>query len=208
MVIQFINCNLGNYEQVKSKKKFIALHYTGNRNDTARSNARYFHNTVTKTSAHYFVDENEIYQSVPDFYKAWAIGSYTNEYYHPKARNVNTINIEMCNSVDGIPEKTKQNTFWLIKLLMERYNIPIENVIRHYDVTHKLCPKPLVSEIAWSKFKQELKLYLSKGETTMTVEEAKKILIEKVGLSKTTIDWLSYYKYSDSLFIKLAQNVK
>ena len=39
----------------------------------------------------------------------------------------------------------------------------------------------------------------------MTVEEAKSILKSKAGLSDTTIDWLSYYKYSDDLFVKLAQ---
>lgn len=39
----------------------------------------------------------------------------------------------------------------------------------------------------------------------MTVEEAKSILKSKAGLSDTTIDWLSYYKYSDDLFVKLAK---
>ena len=39
----------------------------------------------------------------------------------------------------------------------------------------------------------------------MTVEEAKSILKSKAGLSDITIDWLSYYKYSDDLFVKLAQ---
>lgn len=206
MIIQYINCNPENYSQRKCNPKYIAVHYTGNNNDTAKGNATYFHNTVIKTSAHYFVDEANIFQSVPDFCIAYAIGCKTG-YYHKYARNSNTLNIEMCNSVSTIPAKTKENTFYLIKILMDRYNIPIENVIRHYDVTHKLCPKPLVSEIAWSKFKQELQAYL-KGGTTMAVDEAKKILKNDAKLSDATIEWLSYYKYADSLFIKLADAIK
>ena len=109
MVIQYINCNTENYSQAKCNPKYIAVHYTGNNNDTAKGNAAYFHNTVTKTSANYFVDEISIFQSVPDFCTAYAIGCKTG-YYHKYARNSNTISIEMCNSVSVIPAKTKENT--------------------------------------------------------------------------------------------------
>ena len=41
---------------------------------------------------------------------------------------------------------------------MQKYNIPIENVIRHYDVTHKNCPAPFVENTkAWDNFKNMLK---------------------------------------------------
>ncbi len=41
---------------------------------------------------------------------------------------------------------------------MKKYNIPIENVIRHYDVTHKNCPTHFVSNnVAWNNFKNSLK---------------------------------------------------
>ena len=208
--IKCIACNPFNYSQSKCTPKYIVVHYTGNKGDTAKSNATYFHTAVTKTSAHYFVDENEIYQSVPDFYTAYSVGCKTG-YYHKYARNNNTINIEMCDSFTTIPAKTKQNTFYLIKLIMDRYSIPVENVIRHYDVTHKLCPKPLISEIAWNNFKKELKNYISGGENTMkkiTVEEAKQILKNTAKISDATIEWLSYYKYADTLFIKLAEAMK
>lgn len=40
---------------------------------------------------------------------------------------------------------------------MEKYNIPIENVLRHYDVTGKMCPKPfVVDESLWTNFKNDL----------------------------------------------------
>ena len=39
----------------------------------------------------------------------------------------------------------------------------------------------------------------------MTVDEAKQIIREKAGLDETTIQFLSFYKYADSLILKLAQ---
>ena len=53
---------------------YIVIHYTGNDGDTAENNARYYASTVVKSSAHYFVDANSIYQSVPDLHTAWAVG--------------------------------------------------------------------------------------------------------------------------------------
>ena len=39
---------------------------------------------------------------------------------------------------------------------MSKYSIPIENVIRHYDVTGKNCPQPYVDEGEWKKFKNRI----------------------------------------------------
>ena len=40
---------------------------------------------------------------------------------------------------------------------MKKYNIPIKNVIRHYDVTHKRCPEPYVRDVqSWNKFKNRI----------------------------------------------------
>ena len=46
--------------------KYIVIHYTANKGDTALNNAKYFENVNRNSSAHYFVDENEIYQIVED----------------------------------------------------------------------------------------------------------------------------------------------
>ena len=41
---------------------------------------------------------------------------------------------------------------------MEKYKVPIENVIRHYDVTGKICPDPFVRDAKqWESFKCLLK---------------------------------------------------
>ena len=41
--------------------------------------------------------------------------------------------------------------------LMEKYNIPLENVYRHFDVTGKLCPRYMVDTVKWAEFKSRLR---------------------------------------------------
>lgn len=54
-------------------------------------------------------------------------------------------------------EDTIAATVALTKELMKKYNIPEANVIRHYDVTGKICPAPYVNNsAAWDDFKQRL----------------------------------------------------
>ena len=54
--------------------KYIGLHYTGNDGDSADANANYFKKNIVKASAHYFVDDTSVVQSVPDDYVAWSVG--------------------------------------------------------------------------------------------------------------------------------------
>ena len=76
MEIKQLRANAGNYGPARNARaiKYIVIHYTGNDGDTAENNARYYASTVVKSSAHYFVDANSIYQSVPDLHTAWAVG--------------------------------------------------------------------------------------------------------------------------------------
>ena len=47
----------------------------------------------------------------------------------------------------------------LAKYLMAKYDIPIANVVRHYDVTGKNCPAPFVSDAGqWNNFKRKLEV--------------------------------------------------
>ena len=105
--------------------------------------------------AHYFVDEESIYQVVDDSDVAWHCGG--KKYFHNKCRNSNSIGIEIClSSKETISEKTIQNTAWLVQKLMKQYNIPESNVLRHYDITHKLCPAPFIDESKWETLKKQL----------------------------------------------------
>ena len=158
MNINFKQCNSGNYQKGRSQTiQYIVIHYTSNKGDTAKNNADYFAREVTKTSAHYFVDENSVWQSVLDTDTAWHCGAKT--YKHKYCRNTNSLGIEICmNDKDGnIRLNSIVNAIKLTKMLMEKYNISIDNIIRHYDVTGKDCPRPMIeNEDLWSSFKQSL----------------------------------------------------
>lgn len=158
LIIKVNTAAKGNYGGTREKIKYIVVHYTANNKDTAKNNAEYFKNNIVGASAHFFVDENEIYQSVPDYYAAYSVGG--NKYlntkggkYYGKCTNNNSISVELCDSVDFVPEKTADLARQLIKNLMKKYNVPINRVIRHYDVTGKICPKPLINDKAWQSFK-------------------------------------------------------
>ncbi len=132
--------------------KYIVIHYTANDGDTDEGNGKYFHSNIVKASAHYFVDSDSVTQSVPDDYVAWSVGGskYSNckstggGKFYGKCTNSNSISIELCddkkNGTVYPSAATITNAIELTKDLMKKYGIPAENVIRHFDVTGKLCP--------------------------------------------------------------------
>lgn len=154
-----------NYNKMSNKvNKYIVIHYVG-AVSTAYNNSVYFKKVNRGASANYFVDENEIYRVVADSNKAWHCGDKLKNgkggSYNGKCTNSNSIGIEMCcfnnNGTLDFSEKTIANTIELVKELMAKYNISIDNVIRHYDVTNKMCPAPFVQdESRWIDFKNRL----------------------------------------------------
>lgn len=135
-----------------SQIKYIVIHYTSNDGDTDENNGIYFKNSIVKASAHYFIDDDSVTQSVPDNYVAWAVGGkkYSNcgttggGKYHGICTNTNSLSIEICDDVkNGVvypSDATIENVLQFTKLKMKEYNIPLSNVIRHFDVTGKSCP--------------------------------------------------------------------
>ena len=166
--IKIKTANRSNYGGKRSNAdiKYIVIHYTANDGDTDEGNGNYFANNIVGASAHYFVDDDSITRSVPDDYIAWAVGGSKYKYtkggkFYGKCTNANSISIEFCdtkkNGVYDFTEATMKNAADLVKLLMKKYNVPVERVIRHYDVTGKVCPKPFVDdEKAWETFKERL----------------------------------------------------
>lgn len=132
--------------------RYIVIHYTGNDGDSDEANANYFKRNIVKASAHYFVDDDSVTQSVPDDYVAWSVGGkkYTNcaktggGTMYGKCTNANSLSVELCDTVkDGkvYPSaKTIENALTLVRELMKKYNVPASRVIRHFDVTGKACP--------------------------------------------------------------------
>jgi len=148
---------------------FIVLHYVG-AVSTAKNNAEYLHREPNLGwSAHFFVDETSIWQSV-DFNHA--AGHCGVDYSDGKApfwngkgtysTNRRSIGIEMCCKKDSkgnwyIEPETVTRTVALVKWLMQEFDIPIEHVIRHYDVCWKTCPEPWVRfPEQWQAFKKRL----------------------------------------------------
>lgn len=158
MRINFKQCHAGNYAAGRSGPvEYIVIHYTSNQGDTAKNNADYFARENVGASAHYFCDENEIWQSVKDTDTAWHCGAKT--YLHPDCRNGNSIGVEICmNDKSGAVRQGSIDTAAeLVRYLMQRYSVPVDRVIRHYDVTGKYCPGPMVDDPAlWTAFRQSL----------------------------------------------------
>lgn len=162
----------GNYggSRAAGQIKYLVFHYTGNDGDTAVNNAAYFRDNVVEASAHYFVDDDTVWRSVPDLKVAWAVGGqkYANAdltgggALYGVVTNANSLSIEMCDTVrNGVyqaSEATMANAAALGRELMVKYNIPIENVVRHFDVTGKHCPSYLINDQKWQAFKQRLTL--------------------------------------------------
>jgi len=148
-----INCDIVNNRTIK----YIVIHYVGAVN-TAINNGNYFKSVYRRASAHYFVDEYDCVQVVEDKNVSWHSGALI--YKHKECRNTNSIGIEMCCKNNGnwyFEQATVDNTIELVKELMSKYNIPVENVIRHFDVTGKSCPRPYVeNEQLWIDFKNRL----------------------------------------------------
>lgn len=163
-----------------NKPKYIVIHYFGGLS-SALGAAEWFKDPRAQGSAHYCVDEKPIiYHCVRDEDMAWHCGAVGGLHYiHPECRNCNSIGVEMrpskinkssvnANDKDWyFDEKVVENTIWLVKQLMKKYNIPPENVIRHWDVTGKICPAPYVGayyntyykttgDKQWKKFKERI----------------------------------------------------
>lgn len=136
------------------KIKGIVVHYTANPGSTAAENRNYFEGLKdsheTKVSSHFVIGiEGEIVQCIPSSEIAYASNS----------RNDDTLSIECCHK-DETGEFTEATYDSLVKLvgwLCYRFGLESSDVIRHYDVTEKICPKYFVDHPdAWEQFKKDV----------------------------------------------------
>ena len=141
----------------------IVIHYTANPGATAIANRNYFENLkdthTTKASSHFVVGlEGEIVQCIPTAEIAYASND----------RNSDTISIECCykNEDGSFEQATYDSVIRLTAWLCEKFGLTSEEVIRHYDVTGKLCPLYYVEhEDAWTQFKKDVDIYLQVYKT-------------------------------------------
>lgn len=184
--------NKNNYAVCASRDvKYIVIHYTGNTKDTAINNAKYFNSGYRGASAHFFVDDSKIYQSVALKDRAWHCGSTKNS--TNDCINQNSIGIEMCTSGKAIvSEKTKNNTIALTVYLCGLLGIKAGDVdtyvIRHYDVgiERKPCPAQMVAnEKEWQEFKDNIRKAMG-GNKKSTVN------LQQWGCLLSDIEHLAY----------------
>lgn len=134
------------------KIEYIVIHDTGNKSKGANASAhfKYFNGGNRNASADFFVDDTGSYK-VNDYtkYYTWHCGDGYGRY---GITNVNSIGIEICVNADGDYAKAFENAAALTKELMLELNIPINNVVRHYDASRKNCPASMSAD-NWSKWK-------------------------------------------------------
>lgn len=172
--------------------KYLAIHFTGSSNSKpGRANSTKSTFEKRSASADFCIDDRDIVQFNPDLknYYCWAVGDkkYTNNkgggILYGKATNRNTISIEICSTcvpATKIAVGTSNHSGWyftdatlnnaakLAKILIKKYNIPLSNVVRHYDISGKHCP----GIIGWN----EEQIYNSDGTKTSKYSTSEKWL--------------------------------
>lgn len=150
-----------NFNPGRNKPEYIVLHDTGNPSPTAdaENHYKYFNGGNRGASAHYFVDNSKVIQTVKDSDSAWHCGDGKGKY---GITNNNSIGIEIC--LTGNRDRSISKAVELTAYLMAKYNIPSERVVRHYDASRKNCPS-ILSANNWAKWRA-IKSVLAKGKPT------------------------------------------
>lgn len=138
--------------------KGIVIHYTANPGTGAKANRDYFESrkdqeeiSSNKVSSHFVIGlKGEIVQCIPLDEIAYASND----------RNSDTISIECCHSRKNgkFNRKTYHALIRLCAWLCDRYEIESpDDIIRHYDVTGKLCPLYYVKHSdKWEKLREDI----------------------------------------------------
>ncbi len=139
----------------------IVIHYVGNPGTSAEANRSYFNGLASQTgknptyaSSNFIVGlDGEVIACVPIDEVAYASNN----------RNSDSISIETCHPDDTgkFNDATYESLVKLTAWLCERYSLNSEHVIRHYDITGKLCPLYYVEhEEAWDQFRYDVQSIL------------------------------------------------
>lgn len=170
--------------------KGVVAHWTANtdRGAHAQANRNYFNNTDRFASAHYIVDDHSIIQCVPDHEVAYHVGALR---YKPDGERIREndlspnyflVGFEMCVNRDGDWNKTYRNSVELAAFLLRKHHFTTFSLYRHYDITGKDCPKMMLEDSIWLKFKQDIE-----------AEMARRFKAEplQIGKGRVTYDYLN-----------------
>lgn len=145
----------------------IVVHYTANPGSTAMENRNYFEGLKdshsTSASSHFIVGlDGEIIQCIPTKEEAYASNQ----------RNSDTLSIECCHYAENgqFEPKTYASLVRLCAYLCHRFGLTEKDIIRHYDVTGKDCPKYFVEHPkAWKQFRSDVKDALDAKDWDLTI---------------------------------------
>ena len=128
----------------------IVLHYVGNPGSTAKDNRDWYAESNCDVNSHFVVGlQGEVIQCVPLDEKSSASNH----------RNGDTISIEICHPDESgkFNDATYNSVVDLVAWLLQTCNLDVEDVIRHYEVTGKICPKYYVeNDDAWVKLRADI----------------------------------------------------
>ena len=156
------------YPEIKLEKvKGIVVHYTANPGSTAMENRNYFEGLKdshkTFASSHFVVGlDGEIIQCIPTKEVAYASND----------RNSDTLSIECCHYAENgkFTEKTYSSLVKLCAYLCHRFGLTQDDIIRHYDVTGKNCPKYFVEHPkVWKRFRADVKTALDNKDWNLDI---------------------------------------
>lgn len=152
----------------------IVIHWTANtaKGANARRNRDYFNNgsidpkgKPRPASAHFIVDDGTVIQCLPTIEVGFHCGDKPLGRYKPDGLrlmvgykgltpNYFTLGIEMCVNTDGNWDLTYENTVALTAELLLCYGLSVEQgLLRHFDITGKACPQPIITQAAWDAFR-------------------------------------------------------
>lgn len=145
-----------------NKIEYIVIHFVG-ASGQALANANYFYNVLRNASAQIFIDPNVTYEVVPENRVAWHVGDGLGKY---GITNQNSIGIEGCQDTSTgknvwewqFHPNTYEQMLLQTSAWMDKYNVPIERVVRHYDASRKSCPGNWMANdwARWKQFKKDL----------------------------------------------------
>lgn len=156
---EFIRKNIFSRPDVSRRKvNNIVLHYVANPGSSAEGNRNYFDSLAdqdsqkggTSTSSHFIVGlEGEVIQCIP-----------INEIAYANApRNEDTLSIEVCHPDDTgkYSDATYESVVRLTAWLCTQLKLKSSDVVRHYDINGKLCPKYYVEhEEEWKQLRKDI----------------------------------------------------
>lgn len=181
-----INKNLMSRNHTAKKRSaadisFIVVHYVGALGD-AKANTEYYKNNDVGASADFWVGfSGDIWQG-NDYYNyySWHCGGglqgSSGHAFFGICKNSNSVGVEMCvkkrstasmNATDKdwyFTDATTEAAAQLVAYLMQQLGVSIDHVIRHHDVTGKICPNPFVyddGDVTWKEFKKKVQAYYS-----------------------------------------------